>query len=299
MLQPMKLIIVRMMGGTGNQFFQYALVDYLINNNNKALLDTSHYSLNKTYYSEAISMLTANNKNIFVDLSTNIFYRTIFKSAIFKHLYNAISNKYYLERIPNLHLNLSQIHRAIKLKNSFLIEGYFQGFYTISDTLKNNLVVIGKSSLEDYENQHVLSKILIQSNSVSLHVRRGDYLEGDQLRVLGVEYYENAIERITESIGVVPHLYVFSDDIEWCKNAFDDKFSIHFVDINRGKNSYKDIFLMASCKHNIISASTFSWWAGYLNDNPSKIVIAPKFWYCSKFRYKENFDLRVSGWIYI
>jgi hypothetical protein len=298
MLQTMKYVVVRMMGGFGNQLFQYALYDYLINEKIDALIDISHYSMSNSQFHETISLLSS-DKIRFTNLGVNYIYNHILMNRFLKHSYSAMSNRYFIERVSSLYLNISTIKRLIKFEKPLIVEGYFQGTITISKSLKKQLLYAGKSSLKDNENQFLLNNILSHKNSVSIHVRRGDYLHGNELRVLDIEYYETSIKRLLDLVDNDPFYYVFSDDIDWCKEHFKGKRTIHFVEINKGIHSYKDMFLMASCKHNIISASTFSWWAAYLNNNPDKIVVAPKFWYTSKYRYKENFDLKVPGWIYV
>ena len=126
-----------------------------------------------------------------------------------------------------------------------------------------------------------LSKKLMKSNSVSIHIRRGDYLNEPEWCVCTQDYYSRAIALIksSENIDV---LCVFSDDIQWCKDNLKDFASdIEYVDWNKGKESFRDMQLMTYCKHNIIANSTFSWWGAWLGNREGKKVIAPKVW-CNK-----------------
>ena len=117
-------------------------------------------------------------------------------------------------------------------------------------------------------------------NSVSVHIRRGDYV-GNGLYdcCCTEEYYRNAIRHLQTSLDA-PVFYVFSDDPAWSAKFF-GSLDVRFetVDLNRGKNSFQDMFLMSQCRHNIIANSSFSWWGAYLNGNASKIVAAPKRWF--------------------
>ncbi len=130
----------------------------------------------------------------------------------------------------------------------------------------------------DGKNQALLQQI-DGNYSVSVHVRRGDYLKGKNQELFGnlatLDYYRNAIDWTESNCGGrVPTFFVFSDDLAWCKKHLGLKNAV-FVDVNSGKDSWKDLVLMARCSVNIIANSTFSWWAAWLNSRPDKAVICP------------------------
>jgi hypothetical protein len=109
--------------------------------------------------------------------------------------------------------------------------------------------------------------------SVSIHVRRGDVLKLKNCYVLDIDYYKKAIGEIKKKVKD-PKFYVFSDEIDWCKeNLGGLGIELNFIE---GHRDYEDMELMGSCKHNVLANSSFSWWAGYLNNNSKKIVVAPK-----------------------
>ena len=118
--------------------------------------------------------------------------------------------------------------------------------------------------------------------SVSLHVRRGDYVTHAKtakiLNVCSLEYYRKAIAHIAERI-LSPHFFVFSDDPQWVRDNLEISFPADFIDGNRGMQSYIDMQLMSLCKHQIIANSSFSWWGAWLNTNPDKKVVAPREWF--------------------
>lgn len=138
---------------------------------------------------------------------------------------------------------------------------------------------------------HILSK-----NTCAIHVRRGDYLEPEQLENQGlmeIQYYKKAWDRITDHqpIGSLTTV-VCSDDIEWCKEKFRNS-NTFFIE---GENEIIDLFIMSKCKHNIICNSTFGWWAAWLNKNPDKKVVAPRQW----FKNTQGWDdLYGDNWIVI
>jgi len=112
-------------------------------------------------------------------------------------------------------------------------------------------------------------------NSVSIHVRRGDVLKLKNCYILDVDYYKKAIAEIKKKVKN-PKFYVFSDNINWCKENFKEMGArLSFVK-NLPNTGYHTIEAMKNCKHNILANSSLSWWAGYLNQNKKKIVIAPK-----------------------
>jgi hypothetical protein len=121
-----------------------------------------------------------------------------------------------------------------------------------------------RTELHTPEYLELKAKILSEE-SVSLHVRRGDYCTNDGFNVLPMEYYKDALKHVKGKV------YVFSDDIPWCKANFKDVEFVHMED-------YLEFELMKHCTHNIIANSSFSWWGAFLNENPSKIVVAPQRW---------------------
>jgi Glycosyl transferase family 11 len=143
-------------------------------------------------------------------------------------------------------------------------------------------------------NLKVLERILKRPHSVFLHVRRGDYLlnTNDQ-RPLQLSYYSAAIRKIREAIAE-PTFFVFSDDIEFARENLGRDIAAEFVDHNDEWTAYEDLRLMSACKHSIIANSSFSWWGAWLNANPTKIVLAPKYWHCTRDTYYP--DLFPSSW---
>lgn len=126
-----------------------------------------------------------------------------------------------------------------------------------------------------------LGEELKQKCSVAVHIRRGDYLKiSNTSGICTIDYYQKAIARIKKL--VIPDIFIiFSDDIDWCMEQFGaiiGNADIRFVNWNKGRESYRDMQLMSLCKHNIIANSSFSWWGAWLNQNPDKIVIAPSRW---------------------
>ena len=149
-------------------------------------------------------------------------------------------------------------------------EGYFAA---IKDSVKSEFTF---RIPEDNENLQQMTKIK-NTNSVSIHVRRGDYLNAANINLFGDvcnrQYFEKAIELIKTEV-TDPHFFIFSNDFPWVKANFTLE-NVTYVTSNAGENSWKDMYLMSQCKHNIVANSTFSWWGAWLNNNANKIVISP------------------------
>lgn len=158
-------------------------------------------------------------------------------------------------------------------QNSY-IDGYFinerfipKNFLDYFDFCKNiSDLPFVKNKLRSIEN----------SNSVSIHIRRTDYLiETQYQNICTDEYYEKAMSYIRNNVQE-PVFYFFSDGLDWCKEKYGTLYNCVFVDSSHEKKpSVIDLFLMSKCKHNIIANSTFSWWGAYLNNNKSKMVLCP------------------------
>lgn len=161
--------------------------------------------------------------------------------------------------------------RSYMFSGTWINEKYF------SDVKEGLLEDFSFPAFEDDRNQHFASEIK-NTNSVSIHLRRGDYV------TLGVtqvpqDYYKKAIQIMEDKLQTKDiRYYVFSDEIEYAKKMFADMENIEFVSGNFGASSYRDMQLMSLCKHNIIANSTFSYWGAWLNFNKDKIVISPRGW---------------------
>jgi hypothetical protein len=129
-----------------------------------------------------------------------------------------------------------------------------------------------------------LARQIGRQNAISLHVRRGDYANNPKTTathgLCSLDYYRSAIKYVTDRVEA-PSFYIFSDDPAWVKENIRLDFPCHYVDNNKGAESYNDMRLMSMCKHHIIANSSFSWWGAWLNPNPEKIVVAPQKWFAN------------------
>ena len=188
-----------------------------------------------------------------------------------------------------------QPSRGIK----FYVGGWHSEKYFIN--IKDNIFKTFQFDINKIgkENGEMLQKIK-SSTSVSVHVRRGDFLDPNNYNKFGgvctLNYFLQAIEKMN-SLVKNPHFFFFTNDIPWVKNNFkENNFTI--VEINTAQNSWKDMFLMSNCLHNINSNGSFSWWSAWLNKNENKIVIVPQNFMVNKYFediYPENW-IQLSGY---
>ena len=147
-----------------------------------------------------------------------------------------------------------------------------------------------------------LKKRIENSNSVSLHIRRGDYVNNASAYkthgLCSIEYYNRAIDEIKRQVKD-PIFFIFSDDPEWVKSTDFGIINFEIIDWNIGNLSYIDMQMMNCCKHNIIANSSFSWWGAWLNSNSKKIVISPKKWFANDVLNEQAKNIVPNSWIKI
>lgn len=284
------MIIVKVMGGLGNQFFQYALYRQFQENGKETYLDTSWYYKNKDVnrkyqldlFHTKILKCTEKQKYSLANNDKNIVGFTYHK--IFGNKKSHIFESEMGDFEPDI----------LKLQTGYL-EGYWQRkeyFSDISDKLKKELVL--KENLPE-KDKRMLSKIE-NTNSIAIHVRRGDYLEAQNVYggICTEKYYTTGIEYMEQHINY-GHFFVFSDDMNWCRQFLGKKDNVTFVDINSNDEGYFDLVLMSKCKNIIMANSSFSWWAAWLNDTNEKIIISPKRWNS----FTKDSDFACDNWILI
>ncbi len=293
------MIVVRLSGGLGNQMFQYAAgLSAAIRNNTDLFLDleylTNHpihngFELNSIF---DISSLPSSSKQIkfILGFRSN---KWIYKILLRLKLKILAGSHFYIEPYFNYDRKFTEI-----CDNNYLI-GYFQSekyFINIKNLIHKHFRF--KKNISK-ENLHLL-RLIKNTNSVSIHVRRGDYVTNPNAfnihGICSIIYYKKAISYIKKNIEN-PHFYIFSDDKEWAIKNFNFERRSTIISLNSNKQDYMDMLLMSRCRHNIIANSSFSWWAAWLNGNVSKIVIAPKKWFKSD-RYSIE-DLIPKHWIKI
>lgn len=268
-------------GGLGNQMFQYAFYLRLKNEYPFSLFlfditqsQECHYGYELDKYFHINSVKNIKRYEILNNLT-----------PIVNNAFHKIKQDYSLKYTPKLIFSNYTLLRY---------EGYWQSekyFLSIESQIRK---VFSFSEKYLSTKTKELTSLLKQTNSVSIHIRRGDYLpEIDNRGICSLNYYTKAIAYIRDNVKD-PFFVIFSDDLEWVRNNLKCNNSV-FIDWNQGNDSWQDMYLMSQCKHNIIANSSFSWWGAWLNQNPRRIVIAPTPW----FNNTPDFDIIPSNWILI
>jgi hypothetical protein len=242
------MIVSKIQGGLGNQIFQWAYgLNLSVINNTPLYLDISFYynQLGSTKREFSLNKFPNLEFSFFNDKNTNL--KIINDDLNFKKLDYDSNFDYYLN-------------------GYWASERYFEESKSkIKKLLSFDSNFINKLNTSPYRD-------VFDKNIVSMHIRRTDYLTSGGFHALQtVDFYKSAIEILNDYDSI----YVFSDDINWCKENLKFK-NILFVE---GLDDIEDMWLMSLCKNNIISNSTFSWWAAWLNNNDNKKVIYPNKWY--------------------
>ncbi len=273
------MIVSKITGGLGNQMFQYAIAKAIAKKRGDDFkLDISFYP------KQTLRRYELDQFNIEENIAND---NEIAKLSGIENVWLKIKRKlgFNINRPKSYFIEKESAifdKEVFDYKNNIYLDGYWQNEKYFKDiraeivkdfTSRNNISEEAKKYLSDIKN----------FQSVSLHVRRGDYVKNAHTNTVhgtcDLEYYKKAIKFIEENIEN-PNFYIFSDDISWCKENFEFLKSKTYIDDT--KNAFDDLELMKNCKHNIIANSTFSWWAAWLNENKNKIVIAPKIWWIMK-----------------
>ena len=295
----MTMIVVRIWGGLGNQMFQYAM-GYAISRekNSELRLDTTFYDKehNERQTQRELDMfgLPIEIKDtvdpvrdvsfllpILQSPSVNFVIRKIFPVSfrIGKFVYVKEDKLQYLPKV-----------KTIKCPNLYY-DGYWHSekyFYKYRKELLRQFTFTNDSIENEYKNLCLSSD---DAETVAIHIRRGDYITQNNPNARGVDYYRNSIEKIQRIIPSCRFCF-FSDDLDWVRDNFGDIDNSVLANSNRVLSDLEEFQLMVKCKHQIISNSSYSWWAAWLNTNQHKVIIVPAVW-------KNKKDMMLDEWIKI
>lgn len=281
------MVIIQMAGGLGNQMFQYALYKQLKSMGKNVKMDDE-----EGFREDAKREPSLAPFGIVYDRASREEIRKITDSSpsipakIRRKLLGRKKRAYFEES--------KRFQTKIFEWDNIYLEGYWQSekyFADVAEELRQEYCLehILRQKEAGYgfsaQAQHYLEQIE-QSESVSLHIRRGDYLLPENQTLFGNictdEYYRQAMERVQKNVPECV-FYLFTNDRAWAKEWMqtiqmeNPNRKMILVELPDGRD-YEELMLMSRCKHNILANSSFSWWASYLNENPAKIVLVPDKW---------------------
>jgi hypothetical protein len=267
------MIIIRLRSGLGNQMFQYAFFKQMQfwHGVENVKLDISTYHWNIHNGLEINKIFNINFTNEVVPRKVSLQYADVgyqLRHRILRRLRGRKHHAYmFWKNIDyNDYKNLDNVY----------IEGYWNEeryFKDVKDEIRK-LYTFRETELSESEQQ--MLNLISSGASVGIHVRRGDYKKyPDTFPMCSPDYYAKSRDILEARFGNLQY-FIFSDEIDWCKNNLDLPYNTVFMENRQRNNAYKDMLLMSRCKHNIIANSTFSWWAAWLNTNAQKMVTYPE-----------------------
>lgn len=290
------MIITRLIGGLGNQLFQYALGRNLAETHQAELrIDISGF---ETYKLHKYSLWAFNIRENF---ASSAEVRSLTRP-------NDVGTKGIIARLLRRRPKLAKTHirekklftfdcEILKLPDGVYLDGYWQSekyFAGVADIIQQEVTVRFAQAGKDKE----LADMIASSESVSLHVRRADYVSNPKTKEVhgacDLDYYSRCVQELTQTVRN-PHFFVFSDDPEWARDNLRLPCPTIVIDHNGPDRNYEDLRLMSQCRHNIIANSSFSWWGAWLNPNEDKLVFAPTRWVAK--RGVNHKDMVPPGWI--
>jgi len=290
------MIIVKLQGGLGNQFFQYAMgrslssrlgVELMLDvssyiNDPKRDYELGKYNINAKIASESEVARCTNFSSILVSKMSR-FIKPLYGLSGF------VSEKFF-EYDP----------RVMRLPDNRYLFGYWQSskyFESVQNLLKKEL--IPKKPL-DRENQKTLMMLKGLGDSVCITIRRGDFVSDSKATsfhgTCDIDYYKRSMKLIENKLKNVQYC-VFTDDQQWALESLNSSKPMIFVGTDNMAAAEKNMLLMSQCKNFIIANSSYGWWGAWLSENRDKIVIAPKRWFANK--EINTSDLCPRGWVRI
>jgi len=299
------MITVKLSGGLGNQMFQYATAKALaLKKNTQVKLDLTTLNHRLPMRDYVFRTYDLDLFNIKVKLSFLSRFSKFGKNVAFilAKIKTLLKEKFFPKSIFKEKEYYFFDPEIFNQKNNVYLDGFWQSYRYFEDYQEE---IRGEfSSFPEFSEQaKELSELIINNESVCIGIRRGDYVSNPNnvkfFGILPLTYFQQGIDLIKQKI-TNPYFFIFTDDIDWCRENFDLSENVFFVTADYNGERYIDKFhLMTLCKHFIIANSTYSWWPAWLSANQNKIVIAPKNWLADQKFNNYTKDLIPADWIRI
>ena len=296
------MIAVNIKDGLGNQMFQFAAA-YAVAKRNKTKVICDTRSLEEKIknppvdyvfreFSLDIFNIYPSKLNFFDLLITLQLGKKYTTRFFFSNILDKISPFNYLERSRKINKKL--INTKLKI---LYLDGYWQSEGYFKDFREDILKIFNFDELKNEKKNIEFLKNINISNDVCLNIRRTDHLNSKELNVMTTDYYKKGINYFLEKKNNTK-FYIFSDDLEWCRNKYPNKEKFKIVGHEYSGNKFKNyLYLMSRFKNFIIPNSTFAWWGTWLSQQTNKVVIAPKKW--SGLDSESDIDTPLDEWIRI
>lgn len=286
-------VTVWISGGLGNQLFQYAAGRRLaVKLGVPLVLDLVNYS------TDPLRKYALHAFNIQCEISDSdgvaIFNSDGFRERLYRKIQRNLPfrmRSYVVER----HFHFDP--EVLRLPPGVYLWGYWQSekyFADVSKQIREELTLKEEPNAQNREIAEHMGSV----DSISVHVRRGDYVTNPETRRwhghCDLEYYRRTMTAIAERVQH-PNFFIFSDDFEWVRDNLRPAHPCTYVSHNGAESDYLDMWLMSRCRHHIISNSTFGWWSAWLNPRKDKIVFAPARWFSEAGH--DTSDLIPEGWV--
>lgn len=262
---------VALLGGLGNQMFQYAFMKGMQAAYPERCFRIDPYS----DYSHLVHHQGFELLRVFGIPETDIICKSWAKDEEY-----LCRTRFYEDPCAQGALIFNKaVFKLRKNRRAQVFHGYWQSERYFAH-ISNEIRQLFRFPQLDAHNQ-VLADEIANTNSVVVHIRRGDYVNSLH-DVLNIPYYHYAMRKMVRELPEFPIFYIFSNDENYCRQhlaKYEHTFQIRYISGNSGANSWKDMALMQKARHFIIANSSFSWWAAYLGEYKNKIVYAPRQWF--------------------
>lgn len=287
----MSEIIIPLVGGLGNQMFQYAAASAVAEKCNVPLkLDLSWF---ETSTDRNYALYPFNIKAEIIDSNKKSLGLPVGDFAWLSNFFKKYSNNIFHESSFRFDPKINEVGAPATLNGYFQSEKYFR---RIKNKIKSDFQLAKEPEQKTLD---VLDHIK-NSEAICLHVRRGDYISDKKTNsyhgVCSLDYYELGLEKASSGMSS-PHCFIFSDDPEWVKNEFRIDIPSTVVDIHSANEAHEDLRLMSACQSFVIANSSLSWWGAWLGQDLNKTVIAPKRWFAEQSI--DTSDLIPKDWLRI